>query len=217
MSSTEPSSRPHFGRWVFVLREQSWSWSAEIIAMWDIGLTEASGAALVLDRLHPDDREEIRGRLSAALEHGSVLAGQARLRTDTSGERVFSFLGDLELDGQGEPARLVGYSIDVTDEVRDATREAVDGATRNRRAIEQVKGALMVTYRLDDVTAFTLLRTFSREHNVRIHDLAERVTQAMSAGGSSTPTDGLSLTDLLGRVARELQVSQRPEEHAETH
>lgn len=144
------------------------------------------------------------------------MAGQGRLLTDSSGARVFSFLGDVERDEQGAGVRLVGYSIDVTDEVREATREAVDGATRNRRAIEQVKGALMVTYRLDDVSAFALLRTFSQEHNVRIHDLAERVTQAMSTVSAPAPADELSLTDLLGRVARELQVSQRPEEYSET-
>jgi hypothetical protein len=54
------------------------------------------------------------------------------------------------------------------------------------------------------------------EHDVRIHDLAERVTRAMSAGVAPAPADELSLTDLLGRVARELQVSQRPGEHSET-
>jgi hypothetical protein len=100
--------------------------------------------------------------------------------------------------------------VDVTDETREATREAVDAATRHRRAIEQVKGALMISYRVDEVTAFGILRTHSNEHNVKMNELAEHVSRAMSAGTPRSPLDGgAPMLEVLDSVARRLRSGRR--------
>ena len=133
------------------------------------------------------------------------ISGQARLATRTHGERVFAFIGEV-VDDEDDRQRLQGWSIDVTAEVRAVTRDAVDGATRHRRAIEQVKGALMASYRIDEVTAFAILRKQSNGFNVKINDLAEHVSRAMTAGAArdrETPP----LMALVEAVARRLRRS----------
>ena len=47
--------------------------------------------------------------------------------------------------------------------------------TENRAVIEQVKGMLMLIYRVDDDAAFELLRWRSQETNVKLRVLAEQL------------------------------------------
>ena len=196
---------PTFGRWTYDYVTQEWSWSPEIIRMWDLAMVTETAVEDILGRVHADDRVETTRRVTSSVEDGVLLSGQARLTTDTRGERIFSFLGDVVRDDDGTLLRLEGYSLDVTDEVRLATREAVDAATRHRRAIEQVKGALMVTYRVDEVTAFAILRKQSNESNVKIHELAEHVGRAMS-GGVPRPGGGATpMMEILAAVAAKLR------------
>ena len=205
MNDKTTTSYPQFGHWSYDYATKQWSWSPEIIRMWDIALITETAVEDVLSRVHVDDRDETSRRITASLIDGVVLSGQARLTTESRGERIFSFMGDVLRDDEGTPVRLEGYSIDVTDEVRVATRDAVDSATRHRRAIEQVKGALMVTYRVDEVTAFAILRKQSNESNVKIQDLAEHVSRAMS-GGVPRPGGGATpMMEILAAVAKKLK------------
>lgn len=192
-----------FGRWAYDFVTGRWTFDAELRAMWDIPLEEHSDVADVLVHLHPDDRDPIGATVQRSVEEGVSMSGQARLATRSHGERVFAFLGDV-VQGEDGPLRLEGWSIDVTAEVRTVTRDAVDGATRHRRAIEQVKGALMASYRIDEVTAFAILRKQSNSFNVKINDLAEHVSRAMTAG---TPRDRQvpPMMELVEAVARRLR------------
>lgn len=202
----DPAARPQLGRWSHDLVTGSWSWSPEVRQMWDIGIGPDTDVDVVLAVLHPDDRAAVERGLGARSGAGRpTLSGHTRMRTG-HGERIFSFLGDAV--GEGDDARIEGWSIDVTDQVRQATGDAVEAATRHRRAIEQVKGALMVTYRVDEVTAFAILRRQSNECNVRLQDLAEHVSRAMSAG---TPEPGgvvVPMMEVLHGVAQRLRAAR---------
>lgn len=201
---------PRFGRWSIDLATGEWTWSDELIAMYDTGLSNPGDVSLIFEAMHPDDRAAIEERLAVALVTHGPLVGQYRLDTRTRGPRVFSFVGDVERDADQQAVRLSGYAVDVTEEMREATREAVDAATRHRRAIEQVKGALMISYRIDEVTAFGILRTHSNEHNVKMNELAEHVSRAMSAGTPRSPIDGgPPMLEVLESVARRLHASRR--------
>ncbi|SDS01451.1 ANTAR domain-containing protein [Nocardioides scoriae] len=212
MSPTnDTSALPVFGQWGHDFATGAWWFSDEVVRLWDIPLPEGCGIDAVLPRLHPDDVEGITRSLEHAVAERSTLAGQGRLLTDSRGERVFSFVGEVVPDEQGEPRTLEGWSLDVTDEVRVATRSAVDAATRHRRAIEQVKGALMVTYRIDEVTAFAILRKQSNEHNVKINDLAEHVSRAMGAGVARPQEQAAPMMELLEAVGRRLRRARQDE------
>ena len=71
---------------------------------------------------------------------------------------------------------LAGQVVDLTTlrlgATRAATNHAVSEAWKHRAVIEQAKGMLMVTHRVDADTAFELLRHHSQNTNTKVHHLA---------------------------------------------
>jgi hypothetical protein len=51
--------------------------------------------------------------------------------------------------------------------------------SQSRPAIEQAKGALMISYGLDADRAFQLLRSYSQRTNVKLRDVARNVVEAL--------------------------------------
>lgn len=199
----DASTPDTMGRWSYEYASGQWHFGDELRVMWDLPLDDPEDLGPVFAQMHPDDRGAIETVVARAVREAVPMSGQARLATRTHGERVFSFIGEV-VDGPDGPVRLEGWSIDVTAEVRAMTRDAVDGATRHRRAIEQVKGALMVSYRIDEVTAFAILRKQSNGHNIKINELAEHVARAMTAG--TARDDHVSpMMELVEAVARRLR------------
>lgn len=203
MNDAPGASQPtSFGGWRYVHATGTWDFSPELLALADVGSDDSTDISPLFERMpDPAERERLRGLIEYAIETGGSLAGQFRLSTLHRGDAIFALVADTIRDDAGRPVELRGYSTDVTEEVRVATRAAVDAATRHRRSIEQVKGALMVTYRLDEVTAFALLRQQSNQFNVKLNLLAEHVARAMAAGprGGSVP-----MVPLIEGVARRL-------------
>ena len=73
---------------------------------------------------------------------------------------------------------LVGH--DITERKRDARQlatlaEQLQGALTSRVAIEQAKGYLAAKFDMDTTTAFHVIRRYARDHNQRIHDVAEAI------------------------------------------
>ncbi len=202
-NDVDGASPDTMGRWSYDYADGRWSFTDELRTMWELPLDGDDALAQVLARLHEDDRDAIATAARRAVADRVPLSGQARLSTLTRGERVFAFIGEVVRD-QDDRQRLQGWSIDVTTEVRAVTRDAVDGATRHRRAIEQVKGALMASYRIDEVTAFAILRKQSNAFNVKINDLAEHVSRAMTAG-AARDREVPPLMALVEAVARRLR------------
>jgi len=78
----------------------------------------------------------------------------------------------------GDGLVLLGH--DISKRKRDERQlltlaEQLQGALTSRVAIEQAKGYLAAKYETDPATAFVVLRRYARNHNVRIHDVAESV------------------------------------------
>lgn len=192
---------PNFGRWRYVHADERWEFSPEVLALADLDRDVPDLTPLFEAMPVEEERERLGTLLDRAVRHHESFAGQFRLTTSSRGEAVFALVADTVFDDEGRAVELRGYSTDVTEEVRVATRAAVDAATRHRRAIEQVKGALMVTYRIDEVTAFALLRQQSNAHNIKLNLLAEHVSRAM---GSGLRSGQVPMMELLEGVARRI-------------
>ena len=80
---------------------------------------------------------------------------------------------------------LVGHVIDLTTlrlgATRGAANHAVNEAAKHRAVIEQAKGMLMLTYRIDADTAFEVLRRHSQTTNTKVHDLAAHLVAHATA------------------------------------
>lgn len=83
---------------------------------------------------------------------------------------------------------------------------ALEGKLLSLPAIEQAKGALMVTYGLSADAAFALLRFHSQQRNVKVRAIAAQLTALMSANESSSQAT-VQFDRLLDDVSRHLQIT----------
>ena len=173
------SGRPAFGECVYDYGTATWWWSDDMYVVAGLTRTEADPSEMLFKRMHSDDRERIAETLSAALEAGEPLSGQYRLFDESDRQRSIAFVGDAERDEDGCLVRMRGYAFDVTDVVGDLSNAAVAAATANRAAIEQVKGALMFAYGLDDAAAFGILSRYSQASNVKLGVIAQRAVEQL--------------------------------------
>ena len=81
-------------------------------------------------------------------------------------------------DEGGEVIGTNGFYVDVTfppEEHESFISAAVAEIAANRAVIEQVKGILMMVYRVDADAAFDLLKWRSKEGNIKLRAIAEQL------------------------------------------
>jgi len=81
-------------------------------------------SALVLERMHPEDREALEAALERSRREHEPVEFEVRLRRFDGGERVVRGSGDIVNPPDGQPGRMVGALRDVTEE--QAARSARD-------------------------------------------------------------------------------------------
>jgi hypothetical protein len=89
----------------------------------------------------------------------------------------------LRGDG-GEVIGTTGLYVDVTfppEERETSITDAVADTAQNRAVIEQVKGILMMVYRVDADAAFDLLKWRSQQANIKLRLLAEQLLSDFQA------------------------------------
>lgn len=142
---------------------------------------------LVLSHKHPDDRPLAAHVIREVCATGRPFSLWHRLVDANGSPRDVLSVGTGVLDESGRVVGVSGYLTDLTDAVRRAAarevEQAIDGVAASRALIEQVKGALMLTYSLDADTAFALLRRYSQLMNVKVRDVARDFVRAMAGSG----------------------------------
>jgi PAS domain S-box-containing protein len=79
-----------------------------------------------LEVVHPEDRERVREGFREAAARGGALRLEFRVDHPPQGVRWLMAVGRTFHDGNGQPARMIGLSIDITErkEAEEALREA---------------------------------------------------------------------------------------------
>ncbi|WP_017934275.1 ANTAR domain-containing protein [Nocardioides sp. Iso805N] len=138
--------------------------------------------------VHEEDRE----RVAVALDGLPVGGFRLSYRVPTSEVAPRSLLlvaPEVSRHEAGFQAEglVVDLSADLREAGETAGRAAVEAVMEGRGAIEQAKGVLMLAYSLTEDQAFELLRWWSRNHNVRVRLLAERLVAAAQGSDFSDP------------------------------
>ena len=175
------------GRFVWRVPEDSWWWSDQMFAIhgFEPGQVVPS-TDLVLSHKHPDDLDRVREVLREIRESPGDFGCYHRIIDARRHQRSVVAVGQ-SLPGDGaEVGEVRGFLVDLTRARRADFHEevtaAVEGATRHRAAIEQVKGALMFAHGLDEDAAFALLRQLSSTTNTKLAVLAERLSAQFADG-----------------------------------
>ncbi|MDM7853332.1 substrate-binding domain-containing protein [Cellulomonas alba] len=162
-----------------------------------------SSPAEWLDRVHPSDRDEVSAAIASQLAGARApLELEHRVRTAAGDYRWMLCRAVTVLDDAGQPARLVGALVDVTDRKeaeialqRDALRDPETGLVNRALLLDRLDAAVTRTRRTADYDCAVAL--------VRVVDGATVPTQ----GRPDAETDGRR--DLRRELVRRLRRSLR--------
>ncbi len=130
----------HLGIWQWDIRANVVSWSDELYRIY--GLKEKEfGASFeaYLARVHPDDRVRVQGEVLAALESVVPFSFEERVVRPSGEVRSLRSWGGVVRDEQGQPLRMFGACLDITETVATqaalrAANEALEARVQERTA-----------------------------------------------------------------------------------
>jgi PAS domain S-box-containing protein len=127
-------------------------WSPELEAMYGLAPGGFSGSQSAWASLvHPNDRENARATVSQALETGSPVEGEWRVKWPD--DSVHWLFGRFQVfpDATGAPERLVGINIDITErkESEEALRVVHEEVTRLKNQLQAENIYLQEEIRLE--------------------------------------------------------------------
>lgn len=209
---TTPLEGRHTGRFSYDVLADAWRWDDEMFRLhgYEPGSVEPT-TRLVLERNHSADRVRVKELLGRIRTAGVPFSIAYRVIGADGIERHVVAVGQGTRNEADDATTIEGFYIDLTAEFSDESelyaRAAIEAAADSRAVIEQAKGVLMLAFGLGPTQAFAMLGWWSRNHKIKIRDLAERLVLLAGAGQNSDAdlrgqTDAL-LHDLTMGVARE--------------
>jgi PAS domain S-box-containing protein len=117
----------HVGIFEWDIQNNKNYWSPEMERIY--GLSPGSFGSTYeawIERIHPDDREHLQMQTRSQFQEGGTLDSHFRIVRPSGETRWVFSRGTLFRDATGEPVRMLGFSIDVTDRKRaeEALRES---------------------------------------------------------------------------------------------
>ncbi|WP_448614459.1 ANTAR domain-containing protein [Modestobacter sp. URMC 112] len=201
-TAAAPAAGGATARYRYDLRSDQWWWSPEVFALHGVAPRSAApGAALLLEAVHPDDRERVRRALADGCTTATPFAVEHRVRRPDADVRTVVLVGEPELAPDGTVTALSGLLVDVTDgrlaaptpaaeqlRALETEVEQLRTAMASRAAIEQAKGILMLLMGCGDQVAFDLLAHISSHTHRKVRDVAQAIIDSAS-GGTPLPAD----------------------------
>jgi len=131
------------GTWWVSLPDAVTHWTDEVFSMFGFDESEeVPSADTFLSRVHPDDRELVRGMLArqSLLEEGPYHY-KYRFKPDDSTEKTIEHIARLERDEKGVPVRLLGTVQDIS--AFEKILEALEESERQlRQTVDELEGVV---------------------------------------------------------------------------
>ena len=193
------------GRFTYDVPTDTWRWSPSLYTIHGFTPGEiVPTTALMAAHQHPDDRAGAVELITAAIQAGKPFCSRHRIIDARQRVHTVVTIGEAARNTDGKIVKVRGYLIDVTDalhrDIAAATRMAVELSAETRAVIEQAKGALMITYGLDEDEAFALLRWHSQHANIKIRDIAAGITDRTNDPDIAGLTADGKVTEILAAL-----------------
>jgi PAS domain S-box-containing protein len=139
------------GTWERDLRTGVIDWDERCAALFGLdGATQfESDAAMESRHVHPDDVVPMREAMQLAMQQHGQFTSEFRARTADGSVRWMVARGRLVTNSRGEPVRLLGTILDVTDARRQAAQRL--SAMHRATAIAEVAAELANAARMEDL------------------------------------------------------------------
>jgi len=113
-----------FGVWMWSIPgNQVWG-SERWLRLFEFSSDAAISFEMIMQRIHPDDRERVEREVRRALDDRANYAGEYRVILPDGTQRWIAARGRMHSDTHGKPDRMMGAAIDVT-ERKQAEAEAL--------------------------------------------------------------------------------------------
>ena len=107
----------HLGSWEWDIRENKVQWSDEEYRIFGLQPQEFGATyEAYLERVHPDDREMVTGIIEKALQEKEYPSFEHRVVRPDGTLRIISADGKVVLDEDGNPIKMVGITLDITEQ-----------------------------------------------------------------------------------------------------
>lgn len=173
-----------------------WLWSPGLRDLHGLGPDDVASTDIMLDRMVAEHRDEMTCRFEKHLVTPGPYTCAYEMRGPDGHLHRIRYVGQAEAV-DGRVTRLYGFVVDITDMLRENAADAVAGAVEHRAVIEQAKGALMLSFGIDDEAAFDLLRSYSSRSNTKLAVVAERIARGLSDPQYSSTDPGRNLVNIL--------------------
>ena len=195
-----PAIRRVAGRYRYDTRLGAWWWSPEMFALHGLPAQSAEASTeLLLQCLHPEDRARTLAAITGACTEGRPFTVRTRIVRADGQHRAVVFVGEPEIEPDGQVTAVHGTTIDLTDcpgtgDLPDRTGALetevaqMRAAMASRANIEQAKGILMLLTSCSEHVAFELLAHISSHTHRKVRDVAESITESAS-GHARLPDD----------------------------
>jgi PAS domain S-box-containing protein len=159
--------------------DERWEWSPEVERLhgYEPGTAQPT-TSMVLSHKHPEDYEQVAATLDDIRRTHKPFSTRHRIIDVQGRTREVIVVAELMRGDGGEVVGTSGFYVDVTfppEEQETFITDAVAEIAENRAVIEQVKGILMMVYKIGAEAAFDLLRWRSQEANIKLRAIAEQL------------------------------------------
>ena len=173
-----------------------WTCSPALCELYAVPPGQDPTTSMMIDRVLEEDRAVVLQRFEEVLRFARPFSLEYRLVDPSGTTRRLVLVGQSE-DAGGEVKRLSGFIVDITQTIRDGAAEAVLASTEHRAAIEQAKGALMLSFGIGEDAAFEMLRTYSNQHNTKVARVAQHIIAGLADPAYSREEPVRCLLDIL--------------------
>jgi len=143
------------GNWDWRIKENTLYWSEGIYRLFGVEPTAfAATYEAFLERVHPDDRQTLNEAVQKALEQHIPYDLTHRIIRPDGTTRIVHESGEVAWDASGQPERMIGTVMDVTEQTR--IEQALRESEAKLRTV--IEGFPVVLWVLDQDGIFTMSR-----------------------------------------------------------
>jgi signal transduction histidine kinase len=149
----EAQSLAHVGSWSWDIESNVVTWSDELYRIYAVDRSEfTQDLEGFLSRVDPDDVDDVRATVGAALRTRGPFSYSHRIRRPNGEVRILETRGDVVTDRSGKLVRLTGSCWDVTDQWK-ANAELARTASLLRATLEATADGILVVDRQGRIVA----------------------------------------------------------------
>ncbi len=137
----------HLGNWSMDLKTNQFNWSEELYRIYELDPNTQLSFEDWSNYIHPDEREDVIRYYEDAIRTKKLYDRTHRIVLANGKVKTIHRKGDLILDENGEPAKMVGTTQDVTEEYR-VQQELKDNQTFIRK-ITDATPSIIASYNVN--------------------------------------------------------------------